>query len=301
MAIKLNLKALAYAATTLGASAINGVFQFYYVKVYLNFFLVSDDAFQSAQITYMLWNAVNDPLFGYLQDNCQQFSITRTRRHSILYGAPLFALSFCLLWFAWGDYKESGWLSGLQLAVCLCFYDAMFTFVLLAQCALFAEMSQKQEDRLSLVRYSTAAHIVGSSSVFLVSYVSNNLEHFRTFQLFTVILGLFALVCFVYSGLHSKSEYDVVPSVEDAEIVEPKQQQPWWRLVLQICSQLNFISFVLVNFCQIYHMAFLQNFSGIICDALIPSEQLSHSLRSVVYGSFFILPQVSHSMFTLSP
>ena len=290
--MKLNMKAAAYAATTLGASSINGVFQFYYVKVYLNFFLVSDDAFQSAQITYMVWNAINDPLFGYLQDNYQSLPWTRSRRHSILYGAPLFALSFILLWFGWGDYKESYWLSGLQLAVCLCFYDALFTFVLLAQCALFAELSSKQEDRLLLIRYATAAHIIGSSSVFLASYVSNNLDNFRAFQLFTIVLGLIAMACFIYTGINVKTDYDTVSAHGDVETSDSAPSYSWWRQILQICSQLNFISFVLVNFCQVYHMAFLQNFSGIICDTLVSKRDLSSSTRSVVYGSFFILPQV---------
>ena len=89
----------------------------------------------------MVWNTINDPLFAYVQDN-YHFSIVKTRRHSILYGAPLFAVSFLVVWFPWADYSEGGgWLAGVQLTVALCFYDSMFTFVLLAYCALFAEMS----------------------------------------------------------------------------------------------------------------------------------------------------------------
>ena len=108
----------------------------------------------------MLWNAVNDPLFGYLQDNLQSSAAClRSRRHSILYGAPFFALSFILTWLPWADYESRdtpAWLGGLQLMVVLCFYDALFTFVLLAQSSLFTELSIEQEERIEfrLLRYA---------------------------------------------------------------------------------------------------------------------------------------------------
>lgn len=44
------------------------MFMFYYVKVFLNVFHVNTYWFNLAQVLFMVWNAVNDPLFGYLQD-----------------------------------------------------------------------------------------------------------------------------------------------------------------------------------------------------------------------------------------
>lgn len=101
----------------------------------------------------MLWNAINDPLFGYLQDNSKMRCCSQ-RRLSILYGAPLYSLTFLLPWFPWRSYYPSDWLSGLHLTVALCAFDGMLTFVLLAQCALFAEISSNHQNRLRLVHYS---------------------------------------------------------------------------------------------------------------------------------------------------
>jgi len=104
----------------------------------------------------MIWNSVNDPLFGCIQDSFQG-KLVWSRQRCIFYGAPLFALSFMLMWLPWGDYDSSdtpAWLSGVQLVCVLCLYDTMFTFVLLAQCALFTEMSTDQDDRVRLVKYS---------------------------------------------------------------------------------------------------------------------------------------------------
>lgn len=38
--------------------------------------------------------------------------------------------------------------------VTLCAYDALLTFVLLSQCAIFAEISVDHDERLRLVKYS---------------------------------------------------------------------------------------------------------------------------------------------------
>lgn len=101
----------------------------------------------------MVWNAVNDPLFGYLQDN-SRVPCCSQRRLSILYGAPLYSLTFLLAWFPWRSYAPGDWLSGLHLAVALCAFDGLLTFVLLAQCALFAEISSHHQNRLRLIKYN---------------------------------------------------------------------------------------------------------------------------------------------------
>lgn len=108
---------------------------------------------QPPQVVYMVWNAVNDPLFGYLQDNSKMPCCSQ-RRLSILYGAPLYSLTFLLAWFPWRAYTSGDLLSGLHLMVALCAFDGLLTFVLLAQCALFAEISSHHQSRLRLIKYN---------------------------------------------------------------------------------------------------------------------------------------------------
>ena len=294
---RLHAKSVAYAATTLGASFINPVFTFYYVKVYLNFFHLSEPWFQLAQLIFMIWNAINDPLFGCLQDNARSWTALRSRRHSILYGAPLFVVAFILPWFPWVNYESSGsaWIAGIQLTVALCFYDAMFTFVLLAQCALLAELSDNQADRIRLVQCSQAAGLLGSVSVLICETTSSGLEHYALFQMTCIGLGLAAGACFIYTGLNADTQFDC--------LVEPSEEKPLTgydgvlavlRQTGQIFAQRSFVSFVLMNFCQIYHTTFLANFANIIGDRLLGTG-LSSSVKSGLYGSLFIIPQVCYS------
>lgn len=48
-----NPAALAYAMTTLGSGMINNIFSFYYVKVFLNRYKISEGAFHQSQVSIL--------------------------------------------------------------------------------------------------------------------------------------------------------------------------------------------------------------------------------------------------------
>ena len=240
----------------------------------------------------MVWNAINDPLFAYVQDN-YHFSIVKTRRHSILYGAPLFAVSFLLVWFPWADYSEGGgWLAGVQLTVALCFYDSMFTFVLLAHCALFAELSSVHEDRIRLVRYGQCASVIGCTSVYFSSAVSDNMTQFPAFLGACVVVAVLSVGFMSYTGLNATTHYDKARLELKDTVAKDVHTSSFVQQTVAIVRQRNFIIFVLMNFCQIYHSTFIANFTRVICEQLIPAESLTSRSRSAFYGVLFIAPQV---------
>ncbi|NXX37841.1 MF13A protein, partial [Tricholaema leucomelas] len=284
--------ALAYSMTTLGAGMLNSIFNFYYVKLFLNQYKISEAAFHQAQVVFLIWNAINDPLFGYIQDN-SKFTCCSRRQVSILYGAPLYALAFLLPWFPWKHYEEGEWLSGLHLIVALCAFDGLLTFVLLAQCALFAEISTRHEIRLQLIRYNQVATLIGSTSILFCGLISDNMENFAHFQAFTVLIAALATACMCYTGKYSTSQY------EQREICTEKSHLEngalSWSSVIsltkQILTEKNFLFFVTMNFFQVFHLAFCNNFMMIFADNLIPKDVLSSSVRSIMYGASFICPQ----------
>ncbi|XP_061079661.1 transmembrane protein 180-like isoform X2 [Conger conger] len=288
----LHPSALAYCMTTLGASMMNSMFSFYYVKLFLNKYKISEGAFHQAQVVYMVWNAVNDPLFGYLQDNARAACCSR-RRLSILYGAPFYALAFLLPWFPWQTYAAGDWLSGAHLVVALCAFDGMLTFVLLAQCALFAEISAQYHSRLQLVRYSQAASLVGSSSVLFCGLLSSNMDDFAAFQKVAVTVAMLACFSMAYTGLYSESRFD---SKASDHAPGPSQPALSLRAVIsltgQILAQRDFQLFVLMNFFQVFMVAFCSNFTLIFVDHLIPPNVLPSFAKSLMYGAGFICPQL---------
>ncbi|XP_038619155.1 transmembrane protein 180-like [Tachyglossus aculeatus] len=299
--LRIHLNALAYSMTTLGAGMMNTVFNFYYVKLFLSQYKISEAAFHHAQVIFMIWNAFNDPLFGYLQDNSKAPCCSR-RQMAILYGAPLYALAFLLPWFPWKHYHENDWVSGLHLVISLCAFDGMLTFVLLAQSALFAEISTRHESRLQLIKYNQVASLVGSTSILFCGLFSDNMENFPHFQTFSLVVALLSTACLCYTGLYSTSQYELKESPGDNTSPEGKSELSWFSVLLltkQILTQKNFLLFLAMNFFQVFNVAFFNNFMMIFADNLIPKDALSSSVRSVMYGAGFICPQclvlISHS------
>ncbi|XP_068574947.1 transmembrane protein 180-like [Cebidichthys violaceus] len=293
--VGLNPAAVAYSMTTLGSAMINNIFGFYYVKLFLNKYKISEGAFHQSQVVFMVWNAINDPLFGYLQDN-SRVPCCSQRRLSILYGAPLYSLAFLIAWFPWQTYSPGDWLSGIHLMVALCAFDAMLTFVLLAQCALFAEISNHHQSRLRLVKYSQVASLLGSSSVLFCGVLSSNMEDFASFQAFTVLIAILSCVCMLYTGLHSASRFDNKGSDSDAPDQTSHQSgfsfSTLTTLTWQIVSNRDFRLFVYMNFFQVFLLAFFNNFTMIFAEHLIPPDVLPSLAKSIMYGAGFICPQL---------
>jgi len=60
-------QALIVASAALACSILHTLFNFYYLKVFLNFYHLDAFWLNLAQILFMIWNALNDPIFGYIQ------------------------------------------------------------------------------------------------------------------------------------------------------------------------------------------------------------------------------------------
>jgi len=289
---------LAYASTSFAATLIDSICKFYYVKIFLLHYKVSDYWFNIAQVIFMIWNAVNDPLFGYIQDNSNS-RIFRVRRLSIQYGAPLFVISFITFWIPWAT--DGSWVVGLHLIMSLCLYDTLFTFVLLAQCALFAEMSIKHEDRLRLVYYGQIASLLGSWSVAACEFFSSSLSDFTSFQFATVVFALISWFGFHCTGKYAVTEVAQLRNIKLSPAAEINQHNAVARekgafhsimkQTLEILQQKNFLAFVFMNFLQIFNLFFHANFASIFLDVILPSSFPSFH-RTLFNGSLFILPQV---------
>ncbi|KAK1785587.1 hypothetical protein P4O66_018948, partial [Electrophorus voltai] len=238
----------------------------------------------------MIWNALNDPLFGYLQDNLRM-PCCSLRRLSILYGAPFYALAFLLAWFPWRAYAPGDWLSGAHLVATLCAFDGMLTFVLLAQCALFAEISAQHDTRLRLIKYNQVASLAGSSSVLFCGLVSGNMVDFAAFQGFCVLVAVLGCACMVYTGFYSESRFDEKGSGLGSQ-QPPLSLSAVVTMTWQILTDRDFQLFVVMNFFQVFMVAFFHNFAIIFVEHLIPADVLPSLAKSFMYGAGFICPQL---------
>lgn len=293
-------RVIALTALSVGFSLISSSFGFFYVKVFLNIYKVNENWFQLAQTLFLIWNAINDPLFAYLQDTTN-FRFSRTRRESVLYVAPFFALSFLVPWFPWADNSSlKPWITGLHLITSLCLWDTMFTYVGLAYCCLFTELSSDNEVRMKLVQYTQIGNLIGSSSIFILQYMSNQLESFRSFQVTCVVVATVSLSLMWYCGMHAHTERELAnisKTEDDTKVTKKTQEYSYLTLTKQIFSNRDFLAFVVMNFFQEFHRTFLSNFFAIFGDQLIMKGAISPFTRSVFYGGSSTAAKVTSQLF----
>uniref|UniRef100_A0A8C9AAT0 Transmembrane protein 180 n=1 Tax=Prolemur simus TaxID=1328070 RepID=A0A8C9AAT0_PROSS len=289
----LNMKPItwAYSMITLGTEMLNCVFSFYYVKLFLHLYKISDMAFYQAQIIFMVWNVINN-LIGYFHDNSKA-ECCSSRHVSFLCCAFLYATAFLLPWFPWKYYQEGDWLSGLHLVVSLCAFDSTLTCVQQAQRALFAEIFTRHESRLQLIKINQVASLVASTSILFCGLISNNMEILPYFQAVAIVIAFLAAAS-LYAGMYHMRHFELKRSPEENLLLESEDDLAWTTVVLgmrQILSQKNFYLFLIMNFFQVFHLTFFNNFMMIFADSLIPRDALSSSIRSLMYGAGFICSQ----------
>ena len=117
-----------------------------------------------AWLIFAFWNAINDPLFGFIQDHTK----TRWGRRIpyIRFGAPIYGILFILVWFPLVDISNEMALF-LYLLFILFSFDTIYTIIGLIMYSMPAEMVVTSKARANLMIYGS----IFSSLGFLVALV----------------------------------------------------------------------------------------------------------------------------------
>lgn len=120
------------------------VFYFYEVEIGLNSWLVA-----LGFIIYAVWNAINDPLVGYICDRPFFFTKKWGRRFPWIISSIFPSILFYVLVFAPPslDPKEGQWIIFGWLVLSTCIFDTAFSFVFVNSNALFADKFRNADER----------------------------------------------------------------------------------------------------------------------------------------------------------
>jgi GPH family glycoside/pentoside/hexuronide:cation symporter len=155
----------AYAIGDLGNSAGPGtIIPFWYLYFLTDVAKLNPALAGLSILIGKLWDAVNDPLIGWLSDR------TRTRwgrrRPYLLFGALPFGVTFALLWIVPPIKNEL--LLALYFAFMFILFDTAFTFVGTPYNALTPELTLDYDERTSLLSYRMFVSIVAGLLTALV-------------------------------------------------------------------------------------------------------------------------------------
>lgn len=150
------LTKLAFGAGDLGPAIVTAISGFFLLNFLINVAGLEPGPAGTLLLLVKLWDAVNDPLVGWLTDKTK--SKMGRRRPWILYGAIPFGLFFFLHWVVPPIDESAKFWYYLVIALLL---DTAFTVVNVPYTALTAELSQDYDERTSLNSFRFSFSILG--------------------------------------------------------------------------------------------------------------------------------------------
>ncbi len=148
----------------LGTSLISGIYGALLPIFYQDYLGLGSRWIAVASFIYAIWNAFNDPLFGYITDN------TRSRHGRRIpymrFTAPFLALTFVLVWIAPPQAGQQGLFWWMLISMLL--YDTAYTIIGLVYSALLPEITESDAERNSLQISSSLFGLLGILLGFLI-------------------------------------------------------------------------------------------------------------------------------------
>ncbi|MFX1427665.1 MAG: MFS transporter, partial [Promethearchaeota archaeon] len=118
-----------------------------------------------AWLIFSFWNAINDPIFGFIEDHTKSEKYGR-RIPYIRFGAPLYGLAFIFCWIPFVNVNSQIALF-FNFFIVLFIFDTLFTILGLINLTLPAEMAITAKERANLLIYGT----VISSISYIIAFI----------------------------------------------------------------------------------------------------------------------------------
>ncbi|KAK0425398.1 hypothetical protein QR680_009180 [Steinernema hermaphroditum] len=283
----------AHAALCVGQFALSlmqAMFMFYYVKVFLNVLKLDQWWFNVAQALFMVWNAVNDPLFGYIQDTSKTW-MSDKRKVFTNFG-PLMAASFAFLWIPF-DRQSGGALEGLHLIIGLFLYDAFYSCVGVAWSALFAE----SRERVTAMKFSQFAILISINILPVAERVSHSLDNFEAFQCLGIAVAIVSGFCLFLVGTYQSKRKLLLPERlldDEGESMTSYSFSGVLKVTKEIVFARDFQCLAAINFIHNCRSVAHLNFASIATEILIPETYLAKGSfqMSAFYAVCTLAPQL---------
>jgi GPH family glycoside/pentoside/hexuronide:cation symporter len=154
---------LVYGVGDIGNAMVNSAIGFYLMLFYTDGAFIAPALAANALLVGKIWDAVNDPLFGWISDRTT--SRFGKRRVYMIFGALPLAIAVALLWRVpqeWGDIGIFVW-----IAFTFLLFDTIWTLTNVPYYALTAELTDDYDERAGLTAYrmvlGVPAYIVGAA------------------------------------------------------------------------------------------------------------------------------------------
>jgi GPH family glycoside/pentoside/hexuronide:cation symporter len=223
-----------------------------------------------AWLIFAFWNAINDPLFGFIQDRTK--SKWGRRIPYIRFGAPIYGILFIMVWIPLVDITNEIALF-IYLLFILFTFDSIYTIIGLIMYSMPAEMVISSKARANLMIYGS----IFSSLGFLVALIlpillltgSESASVDPTFLIIMIIVGILcASVLFICSFYLKENKYTQLeePMGMFESLKETFKNKPF--LIFEVSIFSFILAQTILTTAVFYYIDYILNLGGFI--ALLP-------------------------------
>ncbi len=227
---------------SLGGNMISGIFGALLPIFYQDYLGLESKWITLASVIYGLWNAINDPIFGFMSDSTR--SKNGRRIPFMRYTAPFLAASFILVWFA-PQHATNIWLF-VWMLVSMILYDGCYTLIMLVYSALLPELSESDTERNHLQISSSLFGMVGMLLGFLIPDFfrpkAGSDPSFMPLQIAMVVVGITCMLLILVTTFNVK---------ERLEFTKVDKPLGFWDQLKATFSSKSFLVLVAQNFMSI--------------------------------------------------
>ncbi len=246
--VKLSLSyKVVWGIAALGTATISGTFGALQPIFYQDYLGLDARWIGIAAVIYAIWNAINDPLFGYITDNTRS---KRGRRIPYMrFTAPFLALTFILVWFAPPEAGQQALFWWMLITMLL--YDTCYTVIGLVYSALLPEVTESDAERNGLQISSSLFGLLGMLLGFLIpDLVRPKTGDTSLWPLYTamIVIGVVGALLIIATTLKVK---------ERPEFTQVDEPIPMGQALKLTFSSKSFLILVAANFMSILMQALL--------------------------------------------
>jgi len=228
---------LLYCVGDIGNAVVNSAIGFFLLVFYTDAAMIAPALAGTALSVAKIWDAVNDPLFGWVSDRTT--SRFGRRRVYMIFGALPLAVTVMLLWFVPGGLTSIGTFIWIALGFML--FDTAWTITNVPYYALTAELTDDYDERSSLTAYrmvlGVPAYILGAA---LTPVIVGMFASKRTgYGIAGVIYGVLAAIVLWIAAAGLR---------EHKNISDSKSESPPWRTFMDTLRNRPFVQLLVAYF-----------------------------------------------------
>ena len=233
----------------------------------------------TAWLLFAIWNAVNDPLFGYISDRTKS-SLGR-RIPYIRYGAPIMGLAFVLCWIDFGGIQASQTVMFIQMVILLFVFDSLYTAIATSIYVMPFEMAVSNKARSGIFIWKLIFSVFPLAiPLVLWGFIKPEpgTSPFSFQMIMTafgvVMAGLIFISTFFYKEMHFQQE---------------EKQLPFLKSLKECFTNRSFIVFEVISFTIIYvQTSLMLGLNYYLSEFSIPAVPLYAGLAAGIVGGVFL-------------